>query len=50
MPRGAGKGGNKRKKTKNQNEGIRRQITYKEEGQEYAIVSKMLGSSRVECT
>ena len=48
MPRGAGKGGKTRKKTKNQNF-TRRALTLKEDGQEYALVSKMLGSSRVEC-
>ena len=49
MPRGAGKGGNKRKKTKNQDAAFRRPLTLKEEDQEYAIVTKMLGSARIEC-
>mmetsp|Transcript_26220 Transcript_26220/g.30318 ORF Transcript_26220/g.30318 Transcript_26220/m.30318 type:complete len:161 (-) Transcript_26220:73-555(-) len=49
MPRGAGKGGKTRKKTKNMNDAMRRPLTLKEDGQEYALVSKMLGSSRVEC-
>ena len=48
MPRGAGKGGKTRKKTKNQ-DFARRALTQKEDGQEYALVSKMLGSSRIEC-
>lgn len=49
MPRGAGKGGKTRKKTKNLNTAFKRPLTVKEEGQDYALVSKMLGSSRVEC-
>ena len=49
MPRGAGKGGKTRKKTKNQDFGMRRLLTLKEEDQEYGQVTKMLGSSRVEC-
>ena len=49
MPRGAGKGGKTRKKIKNQDAYTRRPLIYKEEGQEYALVSKMLGSSRIEC-
>ncbi len=49
MPRGAGKGGNKRKKNKNSNFNNRRPLELKEEGQEYGLVSKMLGSSRIEC-
>jgi translation initiation factor 1A len=36
MPRGRGKGGKNRKKAKNFNVGSQREITFKEEGQEYA--------------
>ncbi|CAI2381898.1 unnamed protein product [Moneuplotes crassus] len=49
MPRGAGKGGNKRKKNKNKNFQSRRPLELKEEGQDYGIVTKMLGNSRIEC-
>mmetsp|Transcript_29902 Transcript_29902/g.26452 ORF Transcript_29902/g.26452 Transcript_29902/m.26452 type:complete len:165 (-) Transcript_29902:48-542(-) len=49
MPRGAGKGGNKRKKGRKMDFGSRRPLQLKEEGQEYGLVSKMLGSSRVQC-
>ena len=49
MPRGAGKGGNKRKKNRNMDLASRRPLQLKEEGQEYALVSKMLGSSRIQC-
>ena len=48
MPRGAGKGGKTRKKTKNM-DFARRALTKKEEGQEYALVTKMLGNARIEC-
>ena len=48
MPRGRGKGGNKRKKGKNQVIGERRELLYKEEGQEYGQILRLLGSGRVE--
>ena len=49
MGRGAGKGGKNRKKNRNQDMATRRPLQLKEDDQEYALVSKMLGSSRVQC-
>ena len=49
MPRGRGKGGKNRKKGKAFNEGEKRDITFKEDGQEYGQVLRMLGGGRVEC-
>lgn len=48
MPKNKGKGGKNRKKGKNENESVKRELVFKEEGQEYAIVSKMLGNGWVE--
>ena len=48
MPRGRGKGGKNRKKTKNQQTKERRELVFKEDGQEYAQVLRLLGSGRVE--
>ena len=49
MPRARGKGGKNRKKVKNVQEGEKRDLEFKEDGQEYAQVIRMLGSGRVEC-
>ena len=49
MPRGRGKGGNKRKKGKAQQVKARRELEFKEEGQEYAQVLRLLGNGRAEC-
>ena len=48
MPRGRGKGGNKRKKGKAQQTKAKRDLEFKEEGQEYAQVLRLLGNGRVE--
>ena len=48
MPRGRGKGGNKRKKAKNLNVGDKRELIFKEEGQEYAQVLALKGDGRLE--
>jgi len=48
MPKNKGKGGKNRKKGKNENESVKRELVFKEEGQEYAIVTKMLGNGWVE--
>ena len=48
MPRGRGKGGNKRKRGKNMGIGERRELLYKEEGQEYGQILRMLGQGRLE--
>lgn len=49
MPRGRGKGGKNRKKAKAQNDGERRDLAFKEDGQEYGQVMRLLGGARVEC-
>ncbi|CDW91049.1 eukaryotic translation initiation factor x-chromosomal-like [Stylonychia lemnae] len=48
MPRGRGKGGNKRKKAKNLGIGEKRELIFKEDGQEYAQVLRMLGNGRLD--
>ncbi|RKP36224.1 nucleic acid-binding protein, partial [Dimargaris cristalligena] len=41
-------GGKNRRRGKNENEGEKRELVFKEEGQEYAQVTKMLGNGYVE--
>ncbi|GAA6015265.1 hypothetical protein JCM8202_002405 [Rhodotorula sphaerocarpa] len=41
-------GGKNRRRGKNENEGDKRELVFKEEGQEYAQVIKMLGNGRIE--
>ncbi|KAJ1977066.1 Translation initiation factor 1A [Dimargaris verticillata] len=48
MPKNKGKGGKNRRRGKNENEGEKRELVFKEEGQEYAQVVKMLGNGYVE--
>ncbi|CDS07642.1 Putative Probable TIF11-translation initiationFT factor eIF1a [Lichtheimia ramosa] len=48
MPKNKGKGGKNRRRGKNDNEASKRELIFKEEGQEYAQVSKMLGNGRLE--
>jgi translation initiation factor 1A len=48
MPKNKGKGGKTRRRGKNEPAGFKRELIYKEEGQEYAQVLKMLGSGRLE--
>jgi translation initiation factor 1A len=48
MPKNKGKGGKNRRRGKNDNEGDKRELVFKEEGQEYAQVLKMLGNNRLE--
>eukprot|EP01065_Artemidia_motanka_P030458 TRINITY_DN3648_c0_g1_i1.p1 TRINITY_DN3648_c0_g1~~TRINITY_DN3648_c0_g1_i1.p1 ORF type:complete len:204 (+),score=105.50 TRINITY_DN3648_c0_g1_i1:119-730(+) len=48
MPKNKGKGGKNRKRGTNKNEPEKRELTTKEEGQEYAQVLKMLGNGRLE--
>ncbi|KAG0228451.1 Translation initiation factor 1A [Actinomortierella wolfii] len=48
MPKNKGKGGKNRRRGKNENEGEKRELVFKEDGQEYAQVTKMLGNGRVE--
>ncbi|GAA5941097.1 hypothetical protein JCM21900_000192 [Sporobolomyces salmonicolor] len=42
------KGGKNRRRGKNENDGDKRELVFKEDGQEYAQVVKMLGNGRVE--
>ena len=49
MPRGRGKGGNKRKKGKAMQTKEKRELQFKEEGQEYGQVDRLLGNGRVDC-
>jgi len=48
MPRARGKGGKNRKKTKAQQDKERRELQFKEDGQEYGQILRLLGSGRVE--
>ena len=46
MPKNSGKGGKKHRKQKNQTV-VKREMIWKETGQAYAIIEKMLGNGRV---
>lgn len=48
MPKNKGKGGKNRRRGKNENEREKRELVFKEDGQEYAQVVKMLGNGRLE--
>jgi len=48
MPKNKGKGGKNRRRGKNENETEKRELIFKEDGQEYAQVTKMLGNGRLE--
>lgn len=48
MPKNKGKGGKNRKRGKNENEEEKRELVYKEDGQEYGQVMRMLGNGRLE--
>eukprot|EP00040_Diaphanoeca_grandis_P015984 m.82247 g.82247 ORF g.82247 m.82247 type:complete len:147 (+) comp25499_c0_seq1:187-627(+) len=48
MPKNKGKGGKNRRRGKNENEADKRELIFKEDGQEYAQVAKMLGNGRLE--
>jgi translation initiation factor 1A len=50
MPKNKGKGGKNRRRGKNENEDEKRELVFKEDGQEYAQVIKMLGNGRLEAT
>ena len=41
MPKNKGKGGKNRRRGKNENEGLKRELVFKEDGQEYAQVDKI---------
>jgi len=48
MPKNKGKGGKNRRRGKNENDREKRELVFKEDGQEYAQVLKMLGNGRLE--
>ncbi|BEI85996.1 hypothetical protein CcaverHIS002_0602830 [Cutaneotrichosporon cavernicola] len=48
MPKAKGKGGKNRRRGKNDADGDKRELIFKEDGQEYAQVVKMLGNGRLE--
>uniref|UniRef100_A0A2R8P3G8 Eukaryotic translation initiation factor 4C n=1 Tax=Callithrix jacchus TaxID=9483 RepID=A0A2R8P3G8_CALJA len=48
MPKNKGKGGKTRRRGKNEKESEKRELVFKEDGQEYAQVIKMLGNGRLE--
>jgi len=48
MPKNKGKGGKNRRRGKNENEREKRELVFKEHGQEYAQVTKMMGNGRLE--
>ncbi|XP_065908058.1 eukaryotic translation initiation factor 1A-like [Dysidea avara] len=48
MPKNKGKGGKNRRRGKNENENDKRELVFKDDGQEYAQVVKMLGNGRLE--
>ncbi|KTW32736.1 eukaryotic translation initiation factor 1A [Pneumocystis jirovecii RU7] len=48
MPKNKGKGGKNRRRGKNENEAEKRELVFKDDGQEYAQVTKMLGNGRLE--
>mmetsp|Transcript_21944 Transcript_21944/g.36258 ORF Transcript_21944/g.36258 Transcript_21944/m.36258 type:complete len:144 (+) Transcript_21944:157-588(+) len=48
MVKNKGKGGKNRRRGKNDSEQSKRELTFKEDGQEYAQVTRMLGNGRLE--
>lgn len=48
MPKNKGKGGKNRRRGKNDNDGEKKELQFKEDGQEYAQVLRMLGHGRLE--
>ena len=42
MPKNKGKGGKNRRRGKNENEGLKRELVFKEDGQEYAQVATLM--------
>ncbi|BAM82027.1 eukaryotic translation initiation factor eIF-1A [Cyanidioschyzon merolae strain 10D] len=48
MPKNKGKGGKNRRRGKSDNDSIKREIVFKEDGQEYGQVLRMLGNGRCE--
>ncbi|KAL3356118.1 hypothetical protein AABB24_017005 [Solanum stoloniferum] len=50
MPKNKGKGGKNRKRGKNEADDERRELIFKEDGQEYAQIQRMLGNGRCEAS
>jgi len=48
MPKNKGKGGKNRRRGKNESDKDKRELVFKEDGQEYAQVVRMLGNGRLE--
>ncbi|XP_015055311.1 eukaryotic translation initiation factor 1A-like [Solanum pennellii] len=48
MPKNKGKGGKNRKRGKNEADDERRELIFKEDGQEYGQIQRMLGNGRCE--
>ena len=48
MPKNKGKGGKKHKRGKGDQEQVKRELIFKEDGQEYGQVLRMLGNGRCE--
>eukprot|EP00922_Rhytidocystis_sp_ex-Travisia-forbesii_P057432 GHVS01085057.1.p1 GENE.GHVS01085057.1~~GHVS01085057.1.p1 ORF type:complete len:153 (+),score=28.11 GHVS01085057.1:81-539(+) len=48
MPKNKGKGGKNRRRGKNDNDGEKRELRFKDEGEEYGQVLRMLGNGRLE--
>jgi len=48
MPKNKGKGGKNRRRGKNENDDIKRELVMKEEGQSYAQVTRILGNGHLE--
>ena len=48
MPKNKGKGGKNRRRGKNESGLMKRELVFKEDGQEYAQATKMLGNGRLE--
>jgi len=48
MPKNKGKGGKNRRRGKNENEDMKRELVFREASQQYAQVIKMLGNGRLE--
>ncbi|KAJ1612362.1 hypothetical protein OJ253_587 [Cryptosporidium canis] len=48
MPKNKGKGGKNRRRGKNDSEGDKRELVFKEDGQEYGQVQRMLGNGRLD--
>jgi len=48
MPKNKGKGGKNRRRGKNENDNIKRELVLKEDGQSYAQVTRILGNGHLE--